>query len=77
VSYVPTALGLVKAGLGLAIVSRSAAGEAAELVGLKAARIEHPMLVRHISLIESATRSLSPAAQQLVDVVRDAWRPPL
>ena len=76
VSYVPTALGLVNAGLGVAIVSRSAAGEAAELVGLRAARIEHPMLVRHISLIESASRSLSPAAQQLAGTVRDTCRQP-
>jgi DNA-binding transcriptional LysR family regulator len=74
VSYVPTALGLVKAGLGVAIVSRSAVGETAELVGLLAIRIEHPMLIRHISLIESASRSLSPAAQQLVGAVRDSCR---
>lgn len=73
-SYVPTALGLVKAGLGVAVIARSAAGEAAELVGLRARPIDHPMLVRHISLIESASRSLSPAAQQFVSAVRDRCR---
>jgi LysR family transcriptional regulator, carnitine catabolism transcriptional activator len=74
-SYVPTALGLVKAGLGIAVVARSAAGEAAELVGLRARPIDHPALVRHIGLIESASRSLSPAAQQLVGAVHQACEP--
>ena len=73
-SYVPTALGLVKAGLGIAVVARSAAGEAAELVGLRARPIDHPELVRHIGLIECAGRSLSPAAQQLVGAVHQACR---
>jgi len=73
-SYVPTALGLVKAGLGIAIIAQSALGEAAELVGLRVRAIDHPMLVRHIGLIESAARSLSPAAQQFADVVYDACR---
>ena len=73
-SYVPTALGLVKAGLGIAIIAQSALGEAAESVGLRVRAIEHPMLMRHIGLIESATRSLSPAAQQFAGVVYDACR---
>ena len=60
-SYVPTALGLVKAGLGVAIIAFSA-HETVQLSGLRARTIAHPMLVRHISLIESANRSLSPAA---------------
>jgi DNA-binding transcriptional LysR family regulator len=76
VSYVSTALGLVKAGLGIAVLSRSATGEAAELVGLRAARIEHPALVRRISVIESVRRSLSPAAQQLVGAIRETWGRP-
>jgi len=71
-SYVPTALGLVKAGLGIAVVARSAAGETAELVGLRARPIDHPVLMRHIGLIESAGRSLSPAARQLVAAVHQA-----
>lgn len=73
-SYVSTALGLVKAGLGIAIVARSAAGEAAELIGLCARPIDHPMLVRHISLLECAGRSLSPAAQQFVNAVCETCR---
>jgi len=76
VSYVPTALGLVKARLGIAIVSRSTVAETADSVGLRSMRIEHPMLIRHISLIESARRSLSAVAQQLIAAVRDRCRPP-
>jgi DNA-binding transcriptional LysR family regulator len=75
-SYVSTALGLVKAGLGVAIVARSAAGEAAELVGLRTRPIDHPVLVRHISLLEIAGRSLSRAAQQFVDAVCETCRRP-
>jgi DNA-binding transcriptional LysR family regulator len=73
-SYVPTALGLVKAGLGVAIVAFSATDVAAvQAAGLRAHIIDHPLLVRHISLIECASRSLSPAAQELVATVRDTW----
>ena len=71
-SYVPTALGLVKAGLGVAVIAFSAADEAAtHAAGLRARVIEHPMLVREISLIESTKRSLSPAAQQFLEAVRE------
>ncbi len=76
-SYVPTALGLVKAGLGVAILAFSAADEAAtQAAGLGARVIDHPMLVRHISLIESASRSLSPAAQQLLGAIRERCHQP-
>jgi len=70
-SYVSTALGLVKAGLGVAVLAYSAADEAAtQAAALRARVIEHPMLVREISLIESTRRSLSPAAQQFLEAVR-------
>jgi DNA-binding transcriptional LysR family regulator len=70
-SYVPTALGLAKAGLGVAVIAYSAADAAAtEAAGLRARVIEHPALVRQISLIESARRSLSPAARELVAAIR-------
>ena len=76
-SYVPTALGLVKAGLGVAVLAFSAADAAAtEAAGLDARVIDHPMLVHRIGLIQHASRSLSPAAQQFLDAVRDACGPP-
>jgi len=72
-SYVPTALGLAKAGLGVAVIAYSADAAAAQAAGLRARLIEHPALVRQISLIESTRRSLSPAAGKLVAVVRATW----
>lgn len=73
-SYVPTALGLAKAGLGVAIIAYSAADAAAtQAAGLRARIIEHPSLLRQIGLIESVGRSLSPAAQQLAATIRATW----
>jgi LysR family transcriptional regulator, carnitine catabolism transcriptional activator len=75
VSYVPTALGLAKAGLGVAVIAYSAADAAAtRAAGLRARVIEHRSLVRYISLIERANRSLSPAAHELVSTIRATWR---
>jgi LysR family transcriptional regulator, carnitine catabolism transcriptional activator len=72
-SYVRTALGLVKAGLGVALIAFSAANEAAtHSAGLRGRAIDDPMLVREIGIIESATRPLSPAARDFVDAVRQA-----
>ena len=73
-SYLATALGLAKAGLGVAVIAFSAADAAAtQAAGLRARIVEHPALVRHISLIESASRSLSPAARELVASIRQTW----
>ena len=72
-SYVPTALGLAGAGLGVAVVAYSADAGAAHAAGLRARVIEDPSLVRQISLIESARRSLSPAARELAMLIRGTW----
>jgi DNA-binding transcriptional LysR family regulator len=72
-SYVPTALGLAKAGLGVAVIAYAADAGVTQAAGLRARVIEHPSLVRQISLIESARRSLSPAARDLVADVRASW----
>jgi len=72
-SYVATALGLAKAGLGVAVVAYSADAGAIHAAGLRSRVIEHPALVRQIGLIESARRPLSPAAQELVAAIRTAW----
>ena len=72
-SYVRTALGLVKAGLGVALITFSAANEAAlRSAGLCGRVIDDPVLVREIGIIESATRSLSPAVRDFIDAVREA-----
>ena len=71
-AYVPTALGLVGAGLGVAVLACSAADRTGiETGGLATRVIDHPMLVRHIAVIESATRSLSPAATQFLNTVSE------
>lgn len=62
VCYVATALGLVKARLGVAVIALSA-HESVHRAGLRVRLIAHPGLVRHISLIQSVNRSLSPAAE--------------
>jgi DNA-binding transcriptional LysR family regulator len=72
-SYVPTALGLARAGLGVAVIAYAADAGATQAAGLRARVIEHPALVRHISLVESARRPLSPAARDLADEIRATW----
>jgi DNA-binding transcriptional LysR family regulator len=72
-SYVPTALGLAKAGLGVAVIAFTADAAATQAAGLCARVIEHPDLVRQISLIESVRRPLSPAAQDLAVAVHASW----
>jgi len=73
-SYVPTAIGLVKAGLGVAIIALSAAREPAQLAGLRVRAISHPALARHIGIIQRAGSSLSPAAERFLKAVRAACR---
>jgi len=71
-AYVPTALALVGAGLGVAVLACSAADRTGiETGGLVTRVIDHPMLVRYIAVIESATRSLSPAAIQFLNTVSE------
>jgi hypothetical protein len=67
-----------KTALALTVAARCLRADAAatEAAGLAARVIEHPMLVRQISLIESASRSLSPAAQHLVSAVRSSCEVP-
>jgi len=73
-SYLPTALGLAKAGLGVAVIAYSPADiVASQAIGLRARVIEHPALARQISLVESIHRPLSPAALELATAIRSTW----
>jgi LysR family carnitine catabolism transcriptional activator len=68
-TYMTTAIGMVRAGLGIAVLPESAlAGDAAD--GIRAVAITTPQLRREISILTSAGRSLSPAAQKLIEVLR-------
>jgi DNA-binding transcriptional LysR family regulator len=65
-----TAIGMVHAGLGIAILPESAVtpGTAAHVRMLP---IRDPDMTREIGLLRRRERSLSPAAERLIDVMRD------
>jgi LysR family transcriptional regulator, carnitine catabolism transcriptional activator len=64
-SYMTTALGLAAAGLGIAILPEAALPLAP--AGVRRVMIRGPELQRRIGIITRAGRSLSPAAQKLVE----------
>jgi LysR family transcriptional regulator, carnitine catabolism transcriptional activator len=68
VSYVSTAVGMVRAGLGITVVSSSALGRAV-MTGLRARPIKHPGSAREIVAMRKKGRTLSPAAEALLQVV--------
>lgn len=67
-SFMPTALGLARAGLGVAILPESAAGQTA--AGLARVAFQKPLLNRQICLLERRDRSLSPSAAAFVECLR-------
>jgi DNA-binding transcriptional LysR family regulator len=64
-SYMTTALEMAAAGLGIAILPDSAITSSS--VAVRRVGIRQPVLTRRIGIITKAGRSLSPAAQKLVD----------
>jgi LysR family transcriptional regulator, carnitine catabolism transcriptional activator len=76
VSFISTAVGMVRAGLGITVMSSSALGRAV-MTGLAARMIEHPEFNREIVIVRKQHRTLSPAAERLLECVcaaRDAAR---
>jgi DNA-binding transcriptional LysR family regulator len=74
VSFISTAIGMVRAGLGITVMSSSALGRAV-MTGLEARLIDHPELNRDIVVVRKKERTLSPAAERLLQCVcaaRDA-----
>jgi DNA-binding transcriptional LysR family regulator len=69
-TYMTTALGMAAAGLGVAILPEAAATSAPESV--RRVAIRRPVLTRRIGMLTRAGRSLSPAAQQMVEALRRA-----
>ena len=68
-SYVSTLIALAAAGLGIAILpEREFTPALAESVRM--VPIRPPALIRNIGIIGSASRSFSPAAEKLADVLR-------
>lgn len=62
VTYMSTAVGLAKAGLGVAILPSSTL-EMSELSGLRSRSLSRPALTRPIAAVHLSGRSLSPAAE--------------
>jgi DNA-binding transcriptional LysR family regulator len=74
VSYVPTILGLVAAGLGLAVLPEREFN--ATLDGtIRMLPIRSPQLIRNIGIIGNSAKSLSPAAERFVEVLRQQANP--
>jgi LysR family carnitine catabolism transcriptional activator len=69
VTYMSTAIGLVEAGLGIAILPESAftadLGRRVQMVAIR-----EPVLTRDIAILMRAGRSRSPAAEQLIAALR-------
>jgi DNA-binding transcriptional LysR family regulator len=68
-TYMSTAAGMVRAGLGVAILPASAF-EMGELAGLCTRPIKSAALTRAIGVIEKTGRSLSPAADSFLNVMK-------
>lgn len=68
-NYMPTAIAMVRGGLGVAILPESAATEG--LHGLVRLPIHKPHMNRQICLLRRADRTLSPAAARFVQVLQN------
>jgi LysR family transcriptional regulator, carnitine catabolism transcriptional activator len=68
VTYMATALGMTAAGVGIAVLPDAAAALAP--AGVTRVAIRGPVLTRQIAVLLRAGRSLSPAATQLVELLR-------
>ncbi|HEU4389872.1 MAG TPA: LysR family transcriptional regulator, partial [Blastocatellia bacterium] len=68
-TFMSTAAGMVKAGLGVALLP-SSSFETGQLTGLRSRPIKHPALTREIGVIQKAGRSLSPAAETFLKSLR-------
>jgi DNA-binding transcriptional LysR family regulator len=68
-TYMTTALGMVAAGLGVAILPEAAMTSAPPSV--RRIAIHRPVLTREVGILTRAGRSLPPAAQKLVEVLRE------
>ena len=68
-TYMTTAMAMVTAGLGLAVLPESALASP-PVGGLRAIPIGSPAMTRQIGILTKTGRSFSPAAQKLVDALK-------
>jgi DNA-binding transcriptional LysR family regulator len=73
--YMSTAAGMVRAGLGVALLP-SSAFHTGELTGLRSRPIKHPALTREIGVIQKPRRSLSPAAESFLKTLKSVCKQP-
>ena len=73
-SYVPTIIGLVAAGLGVAVLPEREFSTTLE-GAIRMLPIRSPQLIRNIGIIGNASRSLSPAAERFIEVLRQMVKP--
>jgi LysR family transcriptional regulator, carnitine catabolism transcriptional activator len=69
--YISTALGMIAHGLGIGTLPSSALSMVGQ-AGLSHAEIHGPIMKRRIGIMTRRGRSLSPAAQALIDTLRIA-----
>jgi DNA-binding transcriptional LysR family regulator len=72
-TYMATAVGMVRAGLGVTVLPASAMELRAEK-GLRSRRISDPLFTRPIAVIKKAGRSLPPASADFVKALVSALR---
>jgi LysR family carnitine catabolism transcriptional activator len=70
-TYMSTAAGMVKAGLGVTILPSSAI-KMGELAGLVTRPISRPAITRELGIIEKTARSFSPAAEAFASAIKAA-----
>ena len=73
VNYMSTAIGLVRAGLGIAVLPEAAVG-AEKVREIRRLIISRPSLSRRIEIIRRKDRSLSSAAGKMIEILRHSMR---
>jgi LysR family transcriptional regulator, carnitine catabolism transcriptional activator len=73
VNYMSTAIGLVRAGLGIAVLPEAAVG-AEKVREVRRLLISRPSLSRRIEIIRRKDRSLSSAAGKMIEILRQRIR---
>lgn len=73
VTYISTAVGLARAGLGITLLPTSSL-EIETLSGLARRRVNTPGLRRHVGILRIARRTLSPAGEAFLAVLRETAR---
>jgi len=69
VVYMSTAIGMVRAGLGITVLPPMAV-QLENAPDLGSRPVDHPAFIRRIAVVTKADRSLSPAAAAFVDILR-------